>query len=81
MGTKHGLQVADKETKLCFQNQLVCASEKEHISDQHGIVRELLCMDGAAYQDIIVDELVNVVCITTIVHGVLQGSQVLAMHV
>lgn len=38
-------------------------------------------MEDAAHQDVIVDELVYVVCITTIVHGVLQGSQVLAMHV
>ena len=35
----------------------------------------------AAYQDVIVDELMYVVCIPTIIHGILEGSQVLAMHV
>lgn len=40
-----------------------------------------VCAVNAAYQYIIIDELVYVVCIAAIVHGVFEGSQVLAMHV
>lgn len=37
--------------------------------------------EKAAYQDVIVDEFMYVVCISAVIHGVLEGSQVLAMHV
>ncbi len=33
------------------------------------------------YQYVIVDQLVDIVCITAIIHGVLEGGKVLAMHV